>query len=157
MHSDIPIPGGEKLPNGELPTYEVSVPIMARVTGMVSYAPAFVSLGLIRPGQVISRSVRVTSHDPDFKLSEPKVTITGRGGVEWEFAERFSTVIRPVAGEDAIDVEVRLDGMPETLNGSFSGELVIQVGHPEKPEIKLPITGVCRGAPAPVPAGGSGG
>ena len=35
--------------------------------------------------------------------------------------------------------------------------LVIQLGHPEKPEIRLPITGVCRGGaagnppPAPVP------
>ena len=155
IKSDIEIPGGEKLPSGSLPTYEVSVPIMARVTGMISYQPAFVSLGLIRPGQVVSRSVRITSHDPEFKLTEPKVVVAGRGGIEWEFANRFSSVIRPVAGENSVDVELRLDGMPETLNGSFSGELVIQVGHPEKPEIKLPITGVCRGAPAD--AGGAEG
>ena len=148
LRSDIEIPGGEKLPSGNLPTYEASVPIMARVTGMISYTPAFVSLGLIRPGQVISRSVRVTSHDPEFKLAEPKIVVAGRGATEWEYASRFSSVIRPVAGENAVDVELRLDGMPESLNGSFSGELVIQVGHPEKPEIKLPITGVCRGAPA---------
>jgi hypothetical protein len=148
LKSDIEIPGGEKLPSGSAPTYEISIPIMARVTGMISYTPAFVSLGLIRPGQVVSRSVRITSHDPEFKIPEPKVTVTGRGGTEWEFANRFSSVIRPVAGENAIDVELRLDGMPDTLNGSFSGELSIQVGHPEKPEIKLPITGVCRGAPA---------
>jgi hypothetical protein len=153
VKSDIEIPGGEKLPTGAAPTYEVSVPIMARVTGMISYTPAFVSLGLIRPGQVVSRSVRITSHDPEFKLPEPKIVVSGRGGTEWEFANRFSTVVRPVAGENSIDVELRLDGMPDTLNGSFSGELTIQVGHPEKPEIKLPITGVCRGAPA---TGGEG-
>lgn len=148
IKSDFEIPGGEKLPNGSAATYEVSVPIMAQVTGMISYAPAFVSLGLIRPGQVVSRSVRITSHDPEFKLPEPKIIVSGRGGAEWEFASRFTSVVRPVAGENAVDVELRLDGMPETLNGSFSGELTIQVGHPEKPEIKLPITGVCRGAPA---------
>lgn len=148
IKSDIEIPGGEKLPSGSAPTYEVSLPIMARVTGMISYTPAFVSLGLIRPGQVVSRSVRITSHDPDFKLPEPKIIVSGRGGAEWEFASRFSSVIRPVAGENSVDVELRLDGLPDTLNGSFSGELTIQVGHPEKPEIKLPITGVCRGAPA---------
>ena len=62
------------------------------------------------------------------------------------------------AGRD-IDVELTLNGMPDTLSGSFSGMLVIQLGHPEKPEIKLPITGVCRGgsatggvAPAPAPS-----
>jgi hypothetical protein len=160
LKSDIAIPGGEKLPNGADPTYEVSIPIMARVTGMVSYTPAFVSLGLIRPGQVVSRTVRVTSHDPAFKLGEPKILVQGRDGPEWDLASHFSTVIRPVAGENSIDVELRLDGMPDSLNGSFSGQLVIQIGHPEKPEIKLPITGVCRGgaagaapagAPAPTP------
>ena len=161
LKSDVTIPGGEKLPNGAEPTYEVTVPIMARVTGMISYTPAFVSLGLIRPGQVVSRTVRVTSHDPEFKLTEPKILVQGREGGEWDLASHFSTVIRPVTGENSIDVELRLDGMPESLNGSFSGQLVIQVGHPEKPEIKLPITGVCRGGgantansagPAPAPS-----
>ncbi|MFN0007067.1 MAG: DUF1573 domain-containing protein [Planctomycetota bacterium] len=155
IRSDFEIPGGEKLPNGSAPTYEASIPIMAQVTGMISYNPAFVSLGLIRPGQVVSRSVRITSHDPEFKVTEPKIVVSGRAGAEWEFASRFTSIVRPVAGENAVDVELRLDGMPETLNGSFSGELTIQVGHPEKPEIKLPITGVCRGAPA-APAAGAG-
>jgi hypothetical protein len=157
LKSDIAIPGGEKLPSGNAPTYEVSVPIMARVTGMISYAPAFVSLGLIRPGQVVSRSVKVTSHDPEFKMGEhePKVLVQGHDGAEWDLASRFSVVIRPVTGENSIDIELRLDGMPDTLNGSFNGTLVIQVGHPEKPEIKLPITGVCRGGPVPtVPTSG---
>ena len=152
LKSDVPIPGGEKAPNGGEPMYEASVPIMARITGMISYTPAFVSLGLIRPGQVVSRVIRITSHDPVFKLGEPKVLIQGREGGEWDLANRFSTVIRPVAGENSIEVELRLDGMPETLNGSFSGTLDIQVGHPEKPEIKLPITGVCRGAAVGAPA-----
>jgi hypothetical protein len=157
IKSDIEIPGGEKLPSGAPPVYEVSMPVMARVTGMISYTPAFVSLGLIRPGQVVSRSVRITSHDPDFKIPEPKVIVSGRGGADWEFTDRFSTVIRPVAGENSVDVELRLDGMPDTLNGSFTGELTIQIGHAEKPEIKLPITGVCRGAPASSGGADSGG
>jgi len=117
-------------------------------------------LGLIRPGQVVSRVIRITSHDPAFKLGEPKVLVQGREGGEWDLASHFSSVIKPVAGENSIEIELRLDGMPETLNGSFSGTLDIQVGHPEKPEIKLPITGVCRGgsvgtpvqAPLPAPS-----
>lgn len=155
LKSDASIPGGEKLPNGQMPTYEVSTTIMARVTGAISFNPAFVSLGLIRPGQTLSRSVRVQSHDPEFKFADLKVAIQGRDTVEWEYAKNFTPVVRPVAGENAVDVEVTLNGMPDTLSGSFSGMLVITTGHPEKPELKLPITGVCRGAsatPAATPA-----
>jgi hypothetical protein len=158
LRSDQTIPGGEKMPNGMMPTYEASVTVMARVNGAISYTPQFVSLGLIRPGQTMSRSVRITSHDPEFKLA-PKVTIQGRDGPEWEFSKYFTTEVRPVAGEDSVDVEVTLTGMPETLSGSFSGMLVCEIGHKEKPEIKLPITGVCRGGstppePTPVPMPG---
>ena len=153
LRSDFPIPGGEKLPNGTMPTYEASATLMARVAGMISYNPAFVSLGLIRPGQIVSRTVRITSHDPEFKLGEPKIAIQGRDTPEWEYSKHFSTVVRPVANENSVDVELRLDGMPETLNGSFSGVLVINIGHPEKPEIKLPITGVCRGGAVDAPDG----
>ncbi len=161
LRSDMPIPGGEKLPNGAMPTYETSLTIMGRVTGMISFNPQFVSLGLIRPGQVVSRSVRVTSHDTEFKLTEPKVSVQGRDSADWEYAKYFKAVTRPAQGEKpgetAVDVELILNGMPESLNGSFSGILVIQVGHPEKPEIKLPITGVCRGGPVPAPASGDPG
>jgi hypothetical protein len=155
LRSDMPIPGGEKMPNGQAPSYEVTATIMARVTGAVSYNPQFVSLGLIRPGQAMSRTLRVTSHDPEFKLTAPAVSIQGRDTPEWDLAKNFTTVVRPVANENAVDVEVTLNGMPESLSGSFSGMLVVKVGHPDKPEIKIPITGVCRGGSGPAaPAGG---
>lgn len=172
IRSDLVIPGAEKMPNGQLPCYETNVTVMARVTGMVSYTPQFISLGLIKPGQVKATSIRVTSHDPAFKLGELACEIRGRAkGQEWEYAKSFQTFCRPVPNENAVDIEVRLNGMPETLNGSFSGTLVIHVTsaekvvNPEKPELELPITGVCRGgggnepapAPAPVGQGGQGG
>ncbi len=159
IKSDLAIPGAEKLPNGQFPCYDTTVTIMARVTGMISYTPQFISLGLIKPGQVKATQIRVTSHDPAFKLGELACQIRGRDTADWEFAKCFQTFTRPVPGENAVDVEVRLNGMPETLNGSFSGTLVIKVNHPEKPELTLPITGVCRGggtptpAPAPIPGG----
>jgi hypothetical protein len=145
LKSDLAIPGADKLPNGQFPTYESTITVMARVTGMIEYMPAFVSLGLIRPGQTQSRSIRLTSHDAEYKVAEPKVSIQGRDTVEWEYAKHFSTTLRPVPNENAVDIEVTLNGMPETLSGSFSGNLVIQTGYAGKPEIKLPITGVCRG------------
>lgn len=156
LKSDVPLPGADTLPTGAVPTYEVAVTIMGQVLGTISYNPSFVSLGLIRPGQVVSRTIRVVSHDPEFKLTEPKVLVQGRDSAEWEFAKNFSSVVRPVPGENAVDVELRLDGMPDTLNGSFSGMMVVQLGYAEKPEIKLPITGVCRGGTTAVPSGAAG-
>jgi hypothetical protein len=152
LRSDAAIPGGEKMPNGLMPTYEVAVTIMARVNGAISFNPAFVSLGLIRPGQTLSRTVRIQCHDADFKL-DPKVSVQGRDTAEWEFSKYFTSLVRPVLNENSVDVEITLNGMPETLAGSFSGMLVVNLGHPEKPEIKLPITGVCRGGAAPPPGG----
>jgi hypothetical protein len=74
--------------------------------------------------------------------------IQGRDTVEWEFSKNFTAVVRPVANENAVDVEVTLNGLPETLSGSFTGSLFVKLGHPDKPEIKIPITGVCRGGAA---------
>lgn len=155
MLSDMPIPGGDKLPNGQMPMYETQASVVARVTGAISFNPQFISLGLIRPGQTLSRTIRVTSHDPAFKITDPKVSIQGRDTVEWEFAKYFTWTPRAVPGENAVDVEVTLNGMPETLAGSFSGMLVVETGHPERGEIKALISGVCRGGAtgdAPVPA-----
>jgi hypothetical protein len=145
LRSDLLIPGGEKLPNGQMPTYEASISIIAKVTGMISYTPGFVSVGLIRPGQSLSRVIRVSCYDQNFKLGDIPVEIQGRDTPAWEYSKCFSTSVRPVQGENAVDIEVRLNGLPDTLNGSFSGNLVIKVGHPEKPELRLPISGVCRG------------
>ncbi|MCY2960963.1 MAG: DUF1573 domain-containing protein [Planctomycetota bacterium] len=145
LKSDMSIPGGEKMPNGAMPTYEVQATVMARVTGAISFNPQFVSLGLIRPGQTMARTVRITSHDGEFKLTAPEVSIQGRDTAEWEFSKNFNAVVRPVPNENAVDVEVTLNGLPDSLSGSFSGMLVVKIGHPDKPEIKIPITGVCRG------------
>ena len=154
MRSDLSIPGAEKLPNGAVPTYEASLTIMGHVTGLISFNPAFLSLGLLKPGQVKTATIRVTSHDPDFKLGDLKCEIQGRDTPEWEYKTKFDTFVKPVAGENSVDIEVRLNGMPESLNGSFSGKLVVKIGHPEKPQIELPITGVCRGGGGP-DAGGT--
>lgn len=148
LKSDVPLPGAETAPGGTAPTYEASVTIMGQVMGTISYNPSFVSLGLIRPGQVVTRTVRIVCHDTEFKLGEPKVTVSGRDGGEWEYTKHFTSVARAVPNENAVDVELRLEGMPDTLNGSFAGTMTVQVGYPDKPEIKLPITGVCRGGAA---------
>jgi Protein of unknown function (DUF1573) len=152
--SDIEIEGQE-LEEGEQPdTYSASVTVSAEVVGPFTYTPAYLSMGLVRPGELRTRSVRVDGHDVNFKLSEnlPSLRIVGlpvpnEPGVyeDWDLAEFFVAEVKPVEGQNAIDVELRLEGLPEDKRGSFGGMLVVELDHPAKKEIPLRITGVCRG------------
>ena len=152
--SDYVMPGGKALPDGTMPVQEFNVTASARVLGVVSYNPQYLSMGLVRPGQVLSRTVRIESHDPEFTLgADIKCRIEGiadpKGGFKtWDQAQNFSTTVRAVEGSNAVDVELSLDGMPEGMNGSFRGTMVIELGHPTKPTLEVPITGVCRGGVA---------
>jgi hypothetical protein len=113
---------------------------------MISTNPAYVAMGLVKPGQVVSRTVRIDCHDDAHKLGELQARVAGVQTDEWEYSEYFSVIPRPVDGQNAVEVEVRLNGLPETVNGSFRGRLIVDVGHPTKPSVEMPLTGVCRGA-----------
>jgi hypothetical protein len=157
--SDVAIPGAEKEIDGEA-TYAATITVSAQVVGPFSYNPPYVSMGLVRPGQVASRTVTIESHDEAFSFAEhvPQVQIvglanpaTGDGQVtyrEWEYADAFTPTVRPVEGKNAVEVELRLEGLPDDALGSFRGTLVVTLDHPDKKDIALVITGVCRGGPA---------
>lgn len=155
LKSDVEIEGADKHHDGTMPTYSAQLTLSAQVVGPFSYSPPYLSMGLVRPGQVVTRTVTLESHDPEFSFANSMPTISVQGlqnpGTtdfrEWEHAGLFTPVIRPVDGKNAVDIEVRLEGMPENATGSFRGTLVIEIDHPDKKEIALVITGVCRGGP----------
>ncbi|MDP6519250.1 MAG: DUF1573 domain-containing protein [Planctomycetota bacterium] len=118
--------------------------ISARVRGVITYSPAFVSLGIVRPGLVLSRTVRITSHDPDFELGSPEVSLGPFQNREFTYGEYFSFSSRPVPGQNAIDVELRLDGLPEGSDGNFKAMLKVAVNHPSKESVEVIVSGVCR-------------
>ena len=162
--SDKIIEGGKPNPDGSPAVFQVSVSLSARVVGPFSFNPPYMSMGLVRPGQVLSRSVRITCHDESFSLAEnlPVVQIKGIAPAnqpypEWEFGANFTPRVTPVAGENSVDVELTCQGMPETLNGSFRGTLLLGLEHPEKKELVIPITGVCRGGVLPAKGAKPGG
>jgi hypothetical protein len=155
--SDKIIEGGKPNPDGSPAVFQVSVTLSARVVGPFSFNPPYMSMGLVRPGQVLSRSVRLTCHDVDFSLAEHLPTIQIRGIApanqpypNWVHTDLFTPRITPVPGENAVDVELTCQGMPEDLSGSFRGTLLVLLDHAEKKEIAIPITGVCRGGVVPV-------
>jgi len=140
------IVGGEKY-------YKVSASVNGRVLGALSFTPQFLSMGLVRPGQRVKRNVKVISHDPSFDLSQAKVELRPEAGQELAWSDKFSTSLRPAIGlNNAIDVQLVLEGLPDGSDGSFRGVMVILTGHPSKPELAVRFSGVCRaGVGAPVP------
>ncbi len=151
LRSDSPVPGAEPNADGTIPTQDVDFTVSARIMGVVSFNPQYLSMGLVRPGQVVPRNVKITSHDAAFTFKpDTKCRVVGVKGPDgefqpWEYSDRFTAVVRPVDGESAIDIELRLDGFPEEVQGSFRGTLLVDIGHPSKPTVEIPITGVCRG------------
>jgi len=158
--SDEEIPGSEPGVDGNASKYQATITVSAQVVGPFSYNPPYLSMGLVRPGQVATRTVTIESHDDGYSFADkmPQVQVVGlqnpgadeSGAVsfqEWKYADRFSPTIRPVEGKNAIEIELRLEGMPDDATGSFRGTLVVDLGHPDKERITLVITGVCRGGP----------
>lgn len=152
VQSDVEIP---VLPNQwseSAAFYLTQLDVNAQVIGDFSSSPQYLSMGLIRSNQAVTRTVKVECHDPDFSLAQqvPTVRITGlqipgtSEFKEWEYAGCFTTAVEPVAGENAVEIEVRLEGLPKSARGSLRGALVIDLEHPRKKQIVKVITGVCR-------------
>ena len=150
------LPEGQEAP-AHSDVHQLNAYVMAQVTGMIAANPYYISFGLVRPGQVVTRSVRITNNDEAFSFAEPSISIRGYQG-DFEYPDALTTSVRRVEGNDAWDVEVTLDGLPEDLNSSFRGMVQIEVGHATKPVVEIPFSGVCRsGVQAPAPAAGGGG
>ena len=78
-------------------------------------------MGLVRPGQVASRTVTIECHDEDYSFADrvPEIRVVGlqnpgtaAGGDvtyrDWEYADVFTPTVRPVEGKNAVEVELRL-------------------------------------------------
>ena len=138
---------GKVLPTHQVSSkYQVNVAVTGRVLGAMSCSPQFLSMGLVRPGQVVPRTVKLISHDTDFKFNAETMTVEvkGDGGKPLRWAEHFSSTARPAQGVNGVDVELRLEGLPEGADGSFRGLMVIHTGHPTKKTMEVHFSGVCR-------------
>jgi len=144
--SDRVIDGAPVQADGSDTVYTTTVMVNALVKGLISHNPQYLSFGLVRPGYTQTRSLRIENNDPNFTFPPAKVRITQAGSDEESpFAQYFSHVVRPSSDGNALDVELTLNGMPDDMNGSFQGKLVVETQHPSKPEVEVLFSGVCRG------------
>jgi hypothetical protein len=169
--SDVPQPDAhahaegapEPTPPAAPAVRELNCTVSANVTGLVVATPNFISLGVVRPGEVVERSVKIETLDPEFTLpAAPTYRLTSLTGGEFTYAEAFTVLIAPTPGAEgkSLDVTLRLEGMPEEANVSFGGMVQIDVGHPTKPEINVRFSGLARPGIPPAseenPAGSDG-
>ena len=157
LNTDIKIPSREKYAESDdlteqqkkkqksiSPYYQVMSNLNYTVVGALSLQPEYISLGVIRPGQPQVRGTRLTSHEPDFDLSKVTATVRAHEGMELKWPEHFSVDLQPVAGANAVDVQLRVAGLPDDADGAFRGLVVVDTGHPTMGEMELRFTGVVR-------------
>jgi hypothetical protein len=144
LTTDKEMVGAKAKPDGSMPRYTISASINARVLGLISCSPQYLSMGLVRPGQVVPRSVRLVSQDADFDLTGVQVEVQGEKGAVFKWSDSFTTEVRPVPGQNAVDVTLRLEGLPADSDGSFKGVMMIKTGHESKGEVPVRFSGVCR-------------
>jgi hypothetical protein len=157
--SDVSVPGAAARVDGSAKHYSTTAYTVANVRGLVSAAPAYVSFGLVRAGQEVKRSLTIDISDPLFEAGAMPVTLVGKNAADEELLRpRMQTAIQPVAGQPGkFTLEVTLSELPENFDGTFTGSFEVAVGHPTKPVLSIPFSGVVRNIitqpapPIPVP------
>ncbi len=158
LRSDQLVAGAPVGPDGQAPAYGASVMVQARVRGLISFEPQYLSFGLVRPGQQLTRTLKISCYDPKFQLTQPKsIAFKGQSDTvpEFRWAEYFEAVAKPSADGKTMDIDVTLKGMPPGSDSAFQGRVMIETGHPARPTVAVLFSGVCRAnapvAPTPVP------
>lgn len=150
LESDLAVPGVQGRRFAVAPVWSL------QVLGPVALSVPSLEFGLVRPDEVVSRSVRLESFDPDFRLRDPTATLEA---VSWAGApEGFPlgktahVTARTAADGRTCDFEVTLDGLDPAVQGTFLAQLLVETGHPDLPR----LSAVVRGVRAPEPSGRRG-
>lgn len=146
LKSDIEMVGAPPLTSGEPRTRLLNIYVYARVKSLVHANPSYVSFGAISAGADARREFNIEFSDGTFDLERMRnVSFVARNVDDQEFYDEFfnSSVQE---GEDGRSVIVSLwfDDWPSDRVGPFGGDIVIDIGHPTRPELKVPFSGVCR-------------
>lgn len=130
------------------PNYRsVGLTVLAEVVPVVSLEPDFVSFGVLRPGQVASRTFTVAVRDGAHRMAEPTARVRGfdaKKNYAFEYADYVSTTVRQVNAGLSYEVELTINGLPESALGNVQGIVEITTGHPEVPKVEGRFTGLCR-------------
>ncbi len=127
-----------------VPFHSIALNVSYRVMAPVEFEGAYASFGLVRPGEVVVRTVRMKSNRFQLDPAHLKYDLKGVGEAELPWKDHFEVEFLPVEGQNAVDVRLRLIGLPSDANGSFRGVLSVDPGTPEGSPPPLRFSGVCR-------------
>lgn len=140
--SDYPMEGGEQSVNAAPAFHSVTAHAQVTVMAVVDATPHYMNFGSMTPGQVMQRTVLVESRDNEFDFVQPQPSIRGRRG-DFEYPE--AAVVQASPNVPGVSYKVMLTiTAPSDLNGSFTGTVVVPVGHPKKNQIEVPFSGVVK-------------
>ena len=142
--SDQLIEGAAPQPDGTPTVYTTTVMVNAMVKGLISYQPQYLSFGLVKPGQIQTRQLRIETNDAAFTFPPAKARIEAPTGEPSPFEQYFTYAVRPSVDGKALDVELTLNGMPADTNQPFQGKLIVETGHASMPEVSVLFSGICR-------------
>jgi len=148
--SDVPNPDAPEAEDGTQAFFSAMPFVGLRVVGLVSVAPGRMTFGMIRPGETVSRTLRISSNDAGFELAEPGVRLEPmRPGDDFPLGRTAKISVRPVPGENAWDVQLLFSELDPEVTRTFLARLVLETGHPDEPSIQVPVTGFHLRASAP--------
>ncbi len=159
--SDQLIQGAKPNADGSPAAYTATVMARANVRGPIAIDQQYMGFGLLRPGQVASRTVKISTFDPAFSFGPQECKLLGANDQvpTFKWAEHFSISPKPSEDGKSVSIELTCTGLPEAAEGSWAGRMLVKTGHPSKPEVTVTFSGILRSVgvkpPAPVPAGGN--
>ncbi len=143
--SDVENPDGAPGEDGARARHALAPALGVEVLGPVSLSPPSVVFGVVGADETVARTVRLECHDPGFVLAEPKARVEPlRAEEPFPLGRTASVRTRPVAGQNAWEIEVLLGGLDEAVTGTFLARLVVDTGHPTLGRLEAPISGVRR-------------
>lgn len=124
----------------------VSFVVVQEVNGLVRVSPAYVSFGLVRPGQTVSRTVRLENTDPEFQLPADLVLtrVPMNSAADAILESCFTTNVEVLDAGRVVEITMTLADLPDTFEGNLGGSVEVQVGHPSKPVLSVPYSAFCR-------------
>ena len=146
LKSDIEMVGAPPLQNGEPRTRSLNLFVYARVKSLVHARPSYVSFGAIFGGADARRQFTIEFADGDYDIERMRnVRFVARDPEDQAFYDDFfESSVEPSEDGKGVVVNVWFDDWPAGRVGPFGGDVVVEVGHPTRPELRVPFSGVCR-------------
>ena len=159
IHLETDVPNPDAVPGSEAQTFRATVFVTVEVVGELSLRPEVLTFGGVGTKELVSRSLRLTSHDTEFALAEPVARLLAIESDEVPaLAATASFHARPVPGENAWEVELVLDGLAADVPPRFLARIELETGHPELPRLEAKVSGYRSdvGPAPPAPPAGAG-